>query len=286
MRAFLKNKSYFYIMPAIIYLLFFTIYPTIYIWYMSFTEYSINFVKFIGLENYAFLFFRDTIFRICLQNTFYYVLLAVSLEIPLGIGLALLLNREFKGKNIVLCIIMLPMILPPVIVALTFRMLYDPTLGLINYFLSFINIMGLTWLADPKLALPAVVLIDVWQWTPFVILIILSGLQYLPLEILEAATIDGASKLQLFRYVTFPLLKRLIFLTLVFRIVDAFKAFENIFITTRGGPGYATQTLNIYAFLTSFNYFHFGTGAALALIMVFINIILVTILVKIIRGGP
>jgi len=276
-------KHYIYLFPTLIFMIALSIYPLAYLWYISFTDFSGGSINFIGLENYAYLILKDPVFLTSLQNTMLYIALSLGVEVPLGLGLALLLNRKFRGKSVFLIIIMIPMIIPPVVAGLTFRMLYDPTLGILNYLLSVFGLRGMNWLSDPQIAMLSVALIDIWQWTPFVTLVMLAGLQYLPLDVMEAAIIDGASSFQVLRYITLPLLKRIFALAILFRLVDSIKAFETIFLTTRGGPGYATQTLNIYTFLTSFTYFHFGVGAALAILMVIITTFLVLLLFRILR---
>jgi len=232
------------------------------------------------LRNYIDL-FKDNVFYISLKNTLFYVVFAVSFEFVMGMAIALLFNQSFKGKSIALIFFMLPMIIPPVVSALSFLMMYDPTLGLMNYVLkTLFHISGATWLTDPKTAIWAVVSIDIWQWTPFVTLVLLAGLQYLPKETMEAARIDGANSIQIFFFITLKLMRKIIMIALLFRTVEAFKAFESIFITTKGGPGYNTRTLNIFAYLKGFEFMKFGEAATLAIVMLFVSSLLITVLRK------
>jgi len=232
------------------------------------------------LRNYIDL-FKDNVFYISLKNTLFYVVFAVSFEFVMGMAIALLFNQSFKGKSIALIFFMLPMIIPPVVSALSFLMMYDPTLGLMNYVLkTLFHISGATWLTDPKTAIWAVVSIDIWQWTPFVTLVLLAGLQYLPKETMEAARIDGANSIQIFFSITLKLMRKIIMIALLFRTVEAFKAFESIFITTKGGPGYNTRTLNIFAYLKGFEFMKFGEAATLAIVMLFVSSLLITVLRK------
>lgn len=280
-----RKYSLFFIFPAVVYLIAFTVYPTFYTWFMSFSDYTLGKTKFVYLENYKFLLLHDKIFKTSLLYTLYYVFLVVILEFIFGFGIAILLNREFKGKSLALILIMIPMMIAPIVTALVFKILYDPTFGLLNYLIRLITgFQGQDWFTNAQLAKIAVMLIDVWQWTPFVALVLLAGFQYLPPEIFEAAKVDGASPLQLLRYVTLPMLKRIILLVLIFRSMDAFKAFEYIYATTKGGPGYATQTLNIYAYLSSFRYTKFGIGAAISIIMFSMIAILTVGLIRILRS--
>lgn len=274
-----------FLLPALLYLLAFSLYPTVYTWYISFREYRVFEDRLSGVRNYISL-IKDNIFFRSLLNTLFYVIVAVAIEIILGLFIALLFNQTFRGKSIAIILLILPMIIPPVVSSLTFLMLYDPTLGFINYFLKlFFNVTGRSWLTDPSTAKWAVISIDVWQWTPFVVLILLAGLQYLPKEVVEAARIDGANSWQLFWRVTLPLLKRVIVVALLFRTVEAFKAFESIYVTTKGGPGYATRTLNIYSYLKAFEFLKFGESAAMAIVMLFIASFLIMGLIRVFRSA-
>lgn len=280
-----RNKSVviIFLLPTLLYLLIFSLYPTLYTWFISFREYRIFENRFVGIENYVSL-FRDNIFFRSLLNTVFYVGIAVTLELLLGLMIALLFNQEFRGKSIATMLLMLPMIIPPVVSSLTFLMLYDPTLGLVNHLLKVFGFSGISWLTEPNTARWAVVSIDIWQWTPFVALILLAGLQYLPKEVVEAAKIDGANPFQLFWHITLPLLKGVITVALLFRTVEAFKAFESIYVTTKGGPGYATRTVNVYSYLKAFEFLKFGESAAMAIIMLFVASFLVAGLIRIFRG--
>jgi len=275
-----KIEIFAFILPGLLFLLIFSLYPTLFTWYTSFRDFSIFSNNFTGLRNYIEL-FKDNVFYISLKNSLLYVIFAVGFEFVIGMAIAILLNQNFKGKSIALIFIMLPMIIPPVVSALSFYMMYDPTLGLMNYFLkNFFHISGAAWLTDPKTAIWSVVLIDIWQWTPFVSLVLLAGLQYLPKETMEAARIDGANSIQIFFSITLKLMRKIIMIALLFRTVEAFKAFESIFITTKGGPGYNTRTLNIYAYIKGFEFMKFGEAATLAILMLFVSSFLISIFRK------
>jgi multiple sugar transport system permease protein len=159
------------------------------------------------------------------------------------------------------------MAMTPVVVGLTWRLLYTPPFGLVNYSASLVGIDLPPMLTDPVLAFVAVVLVDVWQWTPFMMLLVLAGLQSLPNEPFEAAAVDGASRLQALRYLTIPMLKGIVLVALIFRGVDAFDTFDTIYVLTRGGPGTVTQTLTMFDFFQAFRWFHYGYAAAVAVIM-------------------
>jgi len=269
--------------PVLIYLLLFVIFPTFYTWYMALSEYSLRGSHFIGLANF-FKLAGDEVFLFSLRNTVYLTCGAVLLEFFLGFSIALILDKDFWGKPFVYWCMLLPMILPPVVVGLTFRILYDPSLGLINYIIGVLGFEGPRWLTTSYLAMPSIILIDVWQWTPFIALIMLSGLQYVPSEVKESAMVDGASTFQILRYITLPLMKNLIALALIFRTIDCFnKTFDIIFMTTRGGPGHVTETVPIYAYRTAFTYLKFGKAAAQGIVLTFVIMIFIILLRKISR---
>jgi len=276
------KKNAFLILPASLLLLSIIIYPTIYMWYMSFMRNTPLLTKFVGFSNFINL-LKDDNFRRALFNTAYFSIGAVSMQFIFGLSIALALNRDFFGKNLVLWIIMIPMIIPPVVVGLTFRILYEPQYGMINYILNLFGIDGFSWLTNSFLAMPSIIMADVWNWTPFIALIMLSGLQYMPRDILESARLDGASKWQTFYYITLPILKPLISIALVFRFIMVIRTFALIYMTTRGGPGVATQTMSISIFLEAFNYMNYGIASAqsiLLFIIVFIFIIVMRSKIK------
>ena len=238
---------------------------------------------FIGFKNYVQMVTEDKNFWHGLKLTLTYTVVAVSIEFIIGFIIASLLNQKLKLVGLFRILLILPMVITPVVIGLTWRILYSPTFGLINYFLSLFGIQGKAWVADAQTALWAVIFVDVWQWTPFMFLMIYAGLQSLPTEPFDAALVDGASTIQTLRYITLPLLKNIIVLAVIFRSIDAFFAFDIIFMLTKGGPGTATQTLNIYSFYTGFNWLHLGYVAAIATSMFVMIFVFVLMLVKLSR---
>ncbi|MFN8631306.1 MAG: sugar ABC transporter permease [Chloroflexota bacterium] len=196
-----------------------------------------------------------------------YVVATTGIELLLGFALAIVLSRRMRGLGIVRTLLIIPMAMTPVVVGLTWRLLYTPPFGLVNWSAGLVGIELPPMLTDPVLAMVAVVIVDVWQWTPFMMLLMLAGLQSLPNEPFEAAAVDGASRFQALRYLTIPMLKGIVLVALIFRGVDAFDTFDTIYVLTRGGPGTATQTLTLFDFFQAFRWFHFGYAAAIAVIM-------------------
>lgn len=256
--------------PAVLVLAALTLFPIGYVIYLSLTDYGVNSASpngvFIGLDNYR-LIKDDPAFWDSVRVTGLYTGGAVIAEFLLGLGIALLLNRKLRGLGLVRALLLLPMVMTPVIVALTWRMLYGPTYGYFDYLLGLLGFRQPDWLNDSGLALASVIAVDVWQWTPFMFLLLTAGLHSLPTEPFEAARVDGAGRLATFRYLTLPLLRNIIIIALIFRAIDAFDTFDIIWVLTNGGPGTSTQTLTIYSYFQSFRWFNFGYGAALSVVM-------------------
>ena len=279
----LLDRHFFRLLPLpaalaiallIIFPLAFNLYMSLQSWFVS----SATPPEFVGLKNFATILGKDARFWNSLWITIQFTGAGVALELVLGLAIALYLNREFRGRGAVRTVLLLPMVSTPAAIALIWVVMFNPSLGVLNYLLSLVGMKPLLWLGHPRTALPSLIFMDVWKWTPFMVLILHAGLQSLPATPFEAARIDGASGWQLLRYVTLPLLRPTIAVALIFRTMDSLKTFDAIYVMTEGGPNKATEVLNIYVFQEGFKYFHFGYAAALAvilLILVFgVNLIL------------
>lgn len=267
---FLERRFYFAgLLPAVLALGLLTALPILYLLYLSLCQWDPGMAlpRFIGLQNYVRMFTRDDMFWHGLRTSAIYVTSVVSIEFVLGFAIALLMNRDLFLQGVCRTLIILPMVITPVVGALTFRIMYSPTFGLTNYLLSLFGIPGKAWAADSQTALGALMVADIWHWTPFMFLMLLAGLQGLPKEPFEAARIDGASSIQCFRYLTLPMMKKIMVTAVVFRATDAFLAFDLIYMITQGGPGIVTQTLNIYTYYQGFQWFKLGYAASLAVVM-------------------
>jgi len=224
--------------------------------------------KFIGFENYTTA-LADPRFWESIRTTIWLTVLGLLLQMPIGIGLAVILERNLRGTQVFRTILIIPMLLTPVAVGLMWRFMFDTDLGVINWALSGLGLDGPNWLGARWPAIWAVVIVDSWQSIPFIMLIVLAGLTGLPKGPQEAATIDGANAVQVFFYVTLPALGPVILVTLMIRIIDSLKMFDLIYIiTTRGGPGTATQTLGMLIYNTGFGFFQTSRAAALGILMV------------------
>jgi multiple sugar transport system permease protein len=255
------------IAPAVAVLLALSIYPLIYSITVSLQQETADGLTW-GLGNFARL-FSDQFFLTAMAHTFVYAIAALTCEFLLGLGLALLLNSQIRGRGFFRATLLVPMMLPPVVAAIVWRLLLNPNFGAINGTLKQIGIdtESLTWTASPGLAMFSVIAVDVWQWTPFVFLVLLAGLQAIPQEPYEAALIDGSSRWQTFWHVTLPLLKPAILIVLLLRTMDLLRVFDQIFILTEGGPGFATETVSLYIYRTAFRFFDFGYATAMSFVL-------------------
>lgn len=278
-----------YIGPAFIVLLVVLAYPLGYSLWLSVHQWTLRTFKqgipFIGLQNYIDL-FANPDFINALRITFTFVILAISFEFVLGMGLALLLNNELKGRGFFRSMILLPMMCTNVVIGLTWRLLLNYQYGLVNYYLGRLGILPVEWLSSPYVAMTSVVLVDVWNTTSFVALMLLAGLQSLPEEPFEAARIDGASGIQTFFFLTLPLLQPVILVALLWRFIDTFRIFDVIYLLTAGGPARVTETVSIYVYRYGFSSFNLGVAAAASFIMLLIMLVIAGLLARAIgRGG-
>jgi len=253
-------------------------YPLLFSGWISFFDYRLTRlqdVRYQGLDNYAFI-LSDAPFGRALLNTMTFVVGAVSMELVLGLGLALLLQKLVRFQNFARAVLLAPMFITPIAVGLMFRFLLNSQLGVIPYYLGVIGI-EIAWF-DERLALFSIMLIDTWQWTPFMLLMFLAGLEALPKDPFEAARVDGASAWMTFWNLTLPLLKPVILIAIVIRALDAFKVFEYVWAITRGGPGDATETILFHIYKTGFRFFRMGEAAAMAFVLIAILLLLVVAL--------
>jgi len=279
-----RNIGYLLLLPALVSLFGVFVYPIFYCIFLSFNEQYLTKpylgMQFVGLANYL-----RSIFDARVLNGIQLTAILVSGiligELLLGIGIALLLDRELKGKVIFRSIILIPMVVTPVVTGLSFRtLMFHGDFGMINYFLSLVGIRGIGWLADPVTALPAIMLTDIWQWTPYMALVGLAALESMPRDPLEAAKIDGASRLQTFMYVTLPSIWPVLAVAVIFRIIDSIQIFDIIYVMTSGGPGIATETLNMYAYKVGFVLSGEVTYAAAIAMELVLIVIVVTLVIR------
>jgi multiple sugar transport system permease protein len=273
--------------PTVIVLLALGIFPFLYSLWLSFNSWNLAdrtaTWTFIGLQNYVKIFTDDPLFWDGLRATAIFVGVGVTVEMILGLAIALLLNRDYPGHGIVRTLVILPVMITPVVVGLIWRFMYNTDRGFVNYVLSLFGIPGLNWLGAQSTAMLAVIIADVWEWTPFIALIVLAALQAMDKEVLEAAMIDGSNARQRFLYVIFPMIRPAVLVALLIRLMDSFKTFDIIYVLTLGGPGTSTQVLSLYTYKYGFKFFQMGYAAALSFVMVIIVIIIANVFVRAMR---
>lgn len=259
--------------PGILFLITVVVLPTVFAVYISATVWNLTGVQgvFIGMRNYQQM-VHDPRFITSLGRSVYFTVASVSIELVLGLVLALGLSKITRGQDTLLSIFIIPMAITSAAVAYVFKFLLDPEIGLVNYILTSLGFDSIAFLGSTRWALNSVILTDVWQWTPLMTLIIFAGLEALPEEPFEAARIDGATTWQRFKWVTLPLLKPVISIAVLIRGMDAFRAFTKVFIMTNGGPGRASEVLSLYAYRIGFSRFNIGYATAVSMIMLFVII--------------
>ncbi|PFG44968.1 carbohydrate ABC transporter membrane protein 1 (CUT1 family) [Georgenia soli] len=284
-----KHRKWVLAAPAIIFVLALMVLPLAYTMVLSFTDAQGSIQRafdFVWLDNYVSILTDTTRFWPAVWRTLIFTVVAVSLEMTLGMAVALLMRKPFMGRRAVRVAMLLPLVATPVAVAMMWLLIFEPTIGFANQVLGWFGIAPQGWISDPATALPTLMLVDVWQWTPMVILILLAGLVGLPEEQQEAARIDGASNWQRFWHVTLPMLKSTIIAALLLRSIDAMKTFDLLYVTkgTGGGSSHEVETLNIYAYALSFDYNEYGMASALVLIY-FLLIVAVLVVLTMRRKG-
>ncbi|MFT3718629.1 carbohydrate ABC transporter permease [Pseudorhodoferax sp.] len=255
-----------FILPAVLVVLAVIVFPWAFTLWMSLFDWKIGSAPvFAGLANYAELATNQR-FLEAILHTLLFTALAVVLPLVLGTAAALVFHHKFAGRGFWRGAFVLPMMATPVAIALVWVMMFHPQQGVLNYLLSLVGIPPSEWVYSPRLAIPCLVLVDIWQWTPLVMLIVLGGLASLPTEPFEAATMEGATRWQTLRHVTLPLLMPFIMVAAVVRLIDALKTFDTIYVITQGGPGTASETINLYLYLQAFSFYQIGKASAVVVV--------------------
>ena len=256
-------------LPALLFVAMLMVFPVLYTFFLSFTNWNLTSglpAEFVGLRSYTRV-LTEPRFLNALARTFAFTVFAVAIEGVLGVAAALILNRAFVGRSLAKFLLLLPLVATPVAVGIVFNLFFDPTIGLLNFVLQAFGLPPGLWISNAASVLPSLIIVDVWQWTPMITLIVLAGLAGLSEEPVEAARIDGASEWQIIRFVTIPMVMPVILTALILRLIDALKTFDIIFAMTGGGPGYASETLNIMGFKYSFEYFRMGQSAVILVVL-------------------
>jgi multiple sugar transport system permease protein len=265
-----------FISPALALLLFLSIFPLLWALYLSFTDYSATRdvpSNWIWFQNYTDLLSSAEVHQRAI-TTLIFVVSAIALQTLLGFTIAYLISRRTRGRGALTTLFLIPMMLSPVVVGLFWKFMLDAQFGVINSFLTTLGLGDAEWLTDKRLALLSVIVVDTWQWTPFIMLIALAGLTAVPRYLYEASEIDRASEWFRFRHITLPLVWPLLLIAVLFRAIEAFRLFDLVYILTGGGPGVSTETLSFHVYKTAFLGFDTGRASAYGILMVIVVIVL------------
>jgi len=262
-----RPPSYWpFVVPALVVVLAIIIFPWLFTIWMSLNQWKVGSpTTFVWLDNYLRL-TSDPRFAEAATHTMVYTALSVLLPLTFGTLAAVVFHQRFIGRGFLRGVFIMPMMATPVAIALVWTMMFHPQLGVLNYLLSLVGIPPQLWVFHPATVIPSLVLVETWQWTPLVMLIVLGGLAAIPTEPYESAQIDGANFWQVFRYITLPLIMPFLFIAGLIRMIDAVKSFDIIFAITQGGPGSASETINLYLYSVAFVYYDLGYGSAIAVI--------------------
>jgi len=282
-----RTTKWLFIAPAVLYLMLLSVFPFIYSVYLSLHDAKLTTMHrkwFVGLENYERL-LSDPVFLQAIQNTAVLTIVSIGLELTLGFFAAKVFFglREMRTGQVLRSMAILPMMITPICVGLIFGYILNPTLGIANYLLSGVGVEGPSWFGDARFALPSVILINVWQWTPFMMLLMIAGLVSIPDSLYEAAELEGAKWHHVARWVELPAIRDVILIGVILRVIDNLKLFDIVYITTRGGPGASTELVTFFAYRQNFRFFQVGYGSAAAVIILLISIFVTTIAVSYLR---
>ncbi|MDP3894109.1 carbohydrate ABC transporter permease [Nocardioides sp.] len=265
-----------FISPAMALLLLMSVFPLLWALYLSFTDYSATSSApggFVGFQNYADVLTSSEV-RARALTTAIFVVGAVSLQTVLGFSIAYLISRRTRGRGMLTTLFLVPMMLSPVVVGLFWRFMLDAQFGVVNSMLGSLGLGQVEWLTRQRTAMLSLIVVDTWQWTPFIMLIALAGLTAVPKYLYEAASIDRASEWFCFRNITLPMVWPLLLIAVMFRAIEAFRQFDLVYVLTNGGPGVSTETLSFHVYKVAFLGFRTGTASAYGILMVLVVIVL------------
>ena len=268
--------------PAAAVVLLVILFPWIFTIFMSLHDWKVTgATPFVGFANYAKM-LQDERFLWAIVRTLWFTAATVIAPVLLGVWAAVCFASQFKLRGLARTLFVLPMMATPVAIALVWTMMFHPQLGVLNYLLTSVGLPPSSWVYDSSTVIPTLVMVETWQWTPLVMLIVLGGIASLPQEPYEAAILDGASAWQMFRHITLPLAWPFIMVATVIRLIDALKTFDTIYVITLGGPGTSSETINILLYQTAFAYYDLGYGSAIVVVF-FLLILLISLLLLRVR---
>jgi len=265
-----KVHSWLFLLPVFVILLIAAFIPLGYGLGLSFTRYKLNLQQspvFVGFQNYTGM-FKDELFIKSLKNNIFFAVLSVSIELVFGIIIAMMLSDDNTLSRLLITFLMVPMIIAPVASGTLWRMMLDRTYGIVNYLLELIGLPAVSWIGDYRIAIYTIILVDCWQFTPFVAILVLSSIKAISKDIIEAARVDGASPWKVFLRVVLPITSPVIIIVAMIRFIDAFKVFDTIFVMTQGGPGSATEMLPTYIYRQGIKFLRVGYSSATAILFI------------------
>jgi multiple sugar transport system permease protein len=280
-----RNLKILFPLPAVTFVVVMMLFPVVYTLFLSFTNWNLTSgmpLSFVWFKSFGRV-LREPRFLAAIGRTFSFTMIAVIAETVLGLAIALLLNREFKAKSLMKLILLLPLVATPVAIGIVWNLFFDPTIGLMNYMLTLFGLPASAWVSSAETVIPSLALVDIWQWTPMITLLVLAGLAGLSQEPYESARVDGANAVQIFSRITLPMIMPTLLTAMILRIIDALKTFDIIYAMTGGGPGYASETLNVMAFKYSFEYFRMGQSSVI-LVFLFLLVLLFSMLIMRLRA--
>lgn len=270
-----KNAKFLFLLPAALWTLFFTIFPLFYSLRLSFFRYVLGKPpQFIGFGNFLRA-FRDYKVAEAAEVTLIFIIVAIPAEMLLGMGLALLFNQEIRGRRFFRTILTIPLFFTPVAIGLLGLTIFYEEGGPINSFLALVG-EKIPWISHPTWAMVAILLVEIWQWTPFVFLVLLAGLQGLPEDVYESAILDTSSGWQLFRWITLPMLQPVIIIAFLLRLIEAVKVFDVAYSLTAGGPGTSTQVYSLFVYRVAMKFFDLGYASSLAYLLLIAMSLVIT----------
>lgn len=282
-----RGPSYAFLMPTVLLILVLSIFPLFFSLILAFMSWDLSRleggIRFVGLQNFATL-ISDTRFWNTAKVTVIFVFGSVGLQYCVGLGIASLLNQEIRFRRFFRVAFLVPMMLTPAAVGYIGRMLFNESQGPMNDILKHLGLPIIPWLSNSTMALPSLILLDTWEWAPFMIIVLLAGLQSLPPEVFESARVDGASEWSIFRHITFPMLAPVSITVILIRALEAFKLFDIVMVMTGGGPGTATETVTMYAYIVGMKFGNLGYASAIAYSLLLMVILFSTIFLNSLRG--
>jgi multiple sugar transport system permease protein len=276
------RRYWVFAVPAALVVLLVILFPWIFTLFMSVHDWKVSGdTPFVGMANYAKM-LTDERFLYAVVRTLWFTTASVAAPLILGVWAAVCFASKFRFRGLARTLFVLPMMATPVAISLVWTMMFHPQLGVLNYILTSVGLPPSTWVYDTTTVIPTLVMVETWQWTPLVMLIVLGGIASLPTDPYEAAILDGASSWQMFRHITLPLVWPFIMVAAVIRLIDALKTFDTIYVITLGGPGTASETINILLYQTAFAYYDLGYASAMVVVF-FVLILLISLLLLRVR---